>query len=69
MNWFNIFDFIDYMFKNNHITSTEQIDFILLIPLEFSLSQTPKLQKEIKFFNKHIEKYPQKTQNELNDHY
>ena len=40
-------------------------------PLEFSLSQISKLQKDkIKtFFNKHIEKYPQKTQNELNSHY
>ena len=69
MNVYHIFDFIDYMFKNNHITSTEQIDFYYAwSPLEFSLSQISKLQKDkIKtFFNKHIEKYPQKTQNELN---
>ena len=69
MNVYHIFDFIDYMFKNNHITSTEQIDFYYAwSPLEFSLSQISKLQKDkIKtFFNKHKEKYPQKTQNELN---
>lgn len=69
MNVYHIFDFIDYMLKNNHITESGQIDFYYAwSPIEFALSQIPKSEKNKieTFLNKNKSKYSEKTQDELN---
>jgi len=69
MNVYHIFDFIEYLTENNHIIDSTNIDFYYAwSPLEVALSQisTDEKEKAINFINKHKEKYPQKTQDELN---
>ena len=69
MNVYHIFDFIDYMMDNEHITESSQIDFYYAwSPLEVALSNLPQSEKlKIEnFISKHKERYHLKTQSELN---
>lgn len=69
MNVYHIFDFIDYMMDNEHITESSQIDFYYAwSPLEVALSNLPQPEKlKIEnFISKHKERYHLKTQSELN---
>ncbi len=69
MNVYHIFDFIDYMMDNEHITKSSQIDFYYAwSPLEVALSNLPQSEKlKIEnFISKHKERYHLKTQSELN---
>ena len=69
MNIYHIFDFIDYMLNEGHITDSDQIDFYYSwAPLEYSLSQLPIVEKQkvVDFLNKKINNYSNKTQDELN---
>jgi organic radical activating enzyme len=69
MNVYHMFDFIEYLTERNHIVDSTNIDFYYAwSPLEVSLSQisSDEKQKIINFINNSKEKYPQKTQDELN---
>lgn len=68
MNAYHIFDFIDYMLENEHITESSQIDFYYAwSPNEFALSKIlPSEKKKLKkFLNKNKTKYSKKTKTEI----
>ena len=68
MNVYHIFDFIDYMLDNNHITTSDQIDlYYAWSPDELSLNNMNDTDKEkvIEFLNSKKEKYTDKTSIEI----
>jgi len=68
MNVYHIFDFIEYMFKNNNITDTSQIDFYYAwSPNEYALNNLSKDEKKkvIDFLNENVTKYSEKTKQEI----
>lgn len=68
MNAYHIFDFIEYMLENEHITESGQIDFYYAwSPNEFALSKIlPSEKKKLKkFLNTNKTKYSKKTITEI----
>ena len=68
MNAYHIFDFIEYMLENKHITESGQIDFYYAwSPNEFALSKIlPSEKKKLKkFLNTNKTKYSKKTITEI----
>lgn len=69
MNAYHIFDFIDYMMDNNHITDSSHIDFYYAwSPNEFALNKIKEKEKiKLKeFLDSKKETYSEKTINEIN---
>ena len=68
MNVYHIFDFIEYMFENNNITDSNQIDFCYAwSPNEYALNNISKDEKKklIDFLNENVTKYSDKTKSEI----